>query len=201
MCLTLTGKPEKERATKDITVYKYVSSKPGLPFGYNGKAFTGTINSFTGGMISCSGVISEYEGKTYLCTNEYHLNGNEIPSANKFGCIYSWVLDERVKSVVIDGVELIGYEYFQTPYQNFRMEIGLTYTSELVLRDYNVENGLHSLGDKKDLKHYREYIFIECIIPKGAYYYKGTYDKFVSYASSELKVIRVIPDEEIISEE
>jgi len=77
------------------------------------------------------------------------------------------------------------YGYFTT-YMHEKVELGNTYSSKLDPIVYNEINmGLHSfsslkstiLDAKDELKPYfsHTYIIVKCVIPKGATYYKGTF--------------------------
>jgi len=92
----------------------------------------------------------------------------------------------------------------QTPYKDFNVEIGNTYTSLLLLESYHFvlyicDYGLHSYSKLEDAKDHTaihdlfgKVVFAKCIIPKGAKYYKGTFNGSVNYASDELIYVELV---------
>ena len=42
------------------------------------------------------------------------------------------------------------------------------------------------------LNHAPDEFIVKCIIPKGAYYYKGNYGGLTSYASSQIKILEEV---------
>jgi hypothetical protein len=200
MCLELKNESVKPKiAKKDIVVYKFL--KVGKKFNpeFHGKEFTGVIKNFTvKGKISIDKTI-------FLCTNEIHLNG--IHTEDKLGYVYSWAIDENVKSIEVDGVEIIKKGYvldnakvltFLTPYQDVEIKIGETYKSELIKYDSLIEEGIHSFENFEVANYFtisvKDRIVAKCIIPKGSEYYIGKYSNngYVSYASDTLKYIEVL---------
>lgn len=90
------------------------------------------------------------------------------------------------------------YSYV-TPYQCTDVVIGETYTSHLVLEYGCVEIGLHSFANEKDalskskkIVQRLPIVIVRCIIPKGSEYCVGTFDVFVSYASSALTYLEIV---------
>ena len=94
--------------------------------------------------------------------------------------------------------------YF-TQYQFAKVELGNTYTSDLVVQRHlieedNVDIGLHTFVNYNDAyRNARMHtsIFhgtsvIKCIIPKGAKYYFGTFGFIDSYASDVLTYVEVL---------
>lgn len=194
MCLELKNKNERAKvAQEDITVYKRLRVRKGIKLGNHGKAFTAVIDE-----KPCSGAISEFEGKTFFCTDNDNLNGNDCP--NKFGFKNSWEFDSVVKNMVIDGIDIEESVVYVTPYQDFRVEIGNTYTSELKKNGYEVNEGLHSFSTlqeaRQDGDSEGEDVHVECIIPKGSKYYIGLFGGGVSYASDTLTYVRIVDKEE-----
>ena len=62
-------------------------------------------------------------------------------------------------------------------------------------RDYYIEEGMfHSYANcsHSALNHAPDEFIVKCIIPKGAYYYKGYYKGLTSYASSQIKILEEI---------
>ena len=117
--------------------------------------------------------------------------------------------------VVRDGT------YYAPYYSNHQYEIGKEYTSILSRYHDNgadgcrhpftgIRQGLHSLATVEDTrciamhrtevyKGFHKYVVVECVIPKGATYYKGYWRGCAAYASNKLKAIKVI--ESIVPEE
>jgi len=77
-----------------------------------------------------------------------------------------------------------------TPYMNFEVKIGETYTSQLVKDREFVFLGIHSVKNSNDLSEFL--VKVKCIIPKGAYYYKGLNCDCRSYASDQLTYVELI---------
>ena len=62
-------------------------------------------------------------------------------------------------------------------------------------RDYYIEEGMfHSYANcsHSALNHAPDEFIVKCIIPKGAYYYKGKYKGLTSYASSQIKILEEV---------
>ena len=189
MCLELKSTKTKSKiAKKDIICYKrleYVSNIDRSDI-QDGDEFTGIINK-----IRCSGKISIEFNRIYFCTNHPTLNG--ATSSNKHGYLYSWLFDNDVTSIIVNGKELIDLK-IQTPYRDFIVEIGKTYDSILVKNLEYVHQGLHSYKNPIDTKRYDYGIYVECIIPKGSEYYEGTFCDKDSYASNKLTYVKIIED-------
>jgi hypothetical protein len=97
----------------------------------------------------------------------------------------------------------------QTPYRNSSVEFGIIYVSDL-MRNKNgtVDIGLHSYAGVIALDElfyvHRFYPttntptpwVVKCIIPKGAKYYVGIFAGEKSYASTELKYIERLKEED-----
>lgn len=188
MCLTLTKKFEIQTAEEDIVVYKKLKelTVPIVKDVKHGDKFTGVIKG-----IQCEGeIVISKSNRIYFCTNEKFLAGNSCD--DKAGYEYSWVLDDDVKEIYVNGEkkEFGEKTFLGTYYRREEVEIGKTYVSKLVKIDNTVEEGLHSYGNKP---HYIiNKILAECIIPKGAKYYEGKFENELSYASDTLKYIRLI---------
>ena len=107
--------------------------------------------------------------------------------------------------------EIDGWKYYVTPYQKANVVIGHTYTSELI-RDKHwntIDEGLHSFANIPDcyensrntatvfvidgeIRHTTP-VLVECFIPRGARYYKGTFNSgYESLASNELVYNRIL---------
>lgn len=107
--------------------------------------------------------------------------------------------------------EIDGRKYYITPYQKAKIVIGETYTSELI-KDKNwqtVDEGLHSFANIPDCYDNSRHtantycidgeirqttpVLVECFIPRGARYYKGTFNGgYESLASNKLVYNRIL---------
>lgn len=183
MCLELNPKARKQKARKDIIVYKALRyTFKGHEFQHNDN-FTGIIDGY-----HCEGKISiDEDGNVFFCTNHPNLDGRYIE--NKLGYKNSWVLDSCVTELVINGIPIS--RSLKTPYKKMIVEMGKTYTSELERYGDLVEQGLHSFEVLEGADNEAD-VVAKCIIPKGSYYYKGTFDGYVSFASDTLKYIEII---------
>jgi hypothetical protein len=88
---------------------------------------------------------------------------------------------------------------FLSSFQCADVRLNVMYESQLIVNYWNKEEvhvGLHSYVTYEQAKEANEYWneqLVECIIPKGAHYYEGTFeDKGPSYASDRLKYIKLI---------
>jgi hypothetical protein len=199
MCLYLKDESVKVQiAKRDIVVYKRLrcSTIRTIEQVKDGDSFSGVIKG-----ISCSGKIhKDKNGSIYLCTDRRELNGSW--TSEKHGYTYSWFLDGSVKSIIVDGVELVKFIVtkrfdFKTPYRDTDITIGETYTSKLVKCRSSIEDGLHSFarleGAKNDgMGNSMSNCFIKCIIPNGSQYYKGEFGSSVSYASDKLTYVKLL---------
>jgi hypothetical protein len=198
MCLELkNGRVKPKIAKKDIVVYKFLKDGKKLKPEFHGKEFTGVIKGFTvKGKISIGRDI-------FFCTDEIQLDGAKAD--DKFGYKYSWLIDSRVKSIEVDGVEIIKdgcvlnnakVLTFLTPIQDVEIEIGETYKSKLIKNGLLVEEGIHSFKNLEDVNYFASFdknsFVVKCIMPKGSEYYVGKYGDHVSYASDTLKYVEVL---------
>lgn len=188
MCLQLSSeKARLNKATKDIVCYKRldVCEKPDITKYPDGTAFKGVIRE-----IRCKGHLTVEDGKLYFCTNDSALDGSNCD--DKKGYKYSWVFDDRVTE--INGEAPVLITAYETIYQDFTVKIGETYTSSLEKKNDTVHMGLHSYANIRDTQHsiLGNEVIAKCIIPKGASYYKGTYDDYTSYASDILTYVELI---------
>jgi hypothetical protein len=197
MCLELKNvSAQSQIAENDIVVYKFLKVRKLNPE-FHGKEFTGVINDFTvNGKISICGDV-------FFCTNENHLDG--FNANDKLGYKYSWAIDKNVKSIKVNGVEIIKKGCvldnakvltFLTPIQKAEIKIGETYKSELIKYGSSIEDGIHSFKSLKAANYSASFeekkIVAKCIIPKGSKYYIGNFNGYVSYASDTLKYIKVL---------
>lgn len=188
MCLKVTS--ELLVAEEDILCYKIVIREPRFKKEFNGKEFAGQINC-----ADVKGHISIEDGSIYFCTDI--LDGASCKE--KFGHKYSWALDRECKKIFVEEIQIIkngellpeSYEFlFLTPYRDFPVIAGETYTSHLGIHLGNVFEGLHSFAKKEDCEkmswfNNRGYL-ATCIIPRGSHYYEGLNDGCKNYASDQL---------------
>ena len=185
MCLRVNNDAEKQIASEDIVCYKRVFPSFSL---YIGKSFTGIIQG-----IKCEGKIQIEDNQIFFCTNDFRLDG--IDCYDKIGYKYSWVLDSYVKSIIIDEIDIMistNQRILLTPYQYATVQIGETYTSDLLRCGFKVNVGLHSYTTYKDAKNDGHGVVVKCIIPKGAEYYEGTFAGVGSCASNQLKYLEIV---------
>ena len=195
MCLKLKSQFEKPIiAENDIIVYKAIDKTIAITVSNpsemkHGDLFEGIING-----IKCKGKISiNYDSYIYLCSNYKGVDGND--AKDKLGYKYSWMMDEAVQKIIINGElvflrEVVGY---QTPYQKAKVKIGETYTSKLIKAYDSIGKGLHSFESIDTArKNSNDDIVAKCIIPKGSEYYKGTFNDNISYASDTLTYVEII---------
>jgi hypothetical protein len=197
MCLELKNESVKAKIAKnDIVVYKFLKVRKLKPE-FHGKEFTGVIDDFT-----VNGKISIVKD-VFFCTDEIQLNG--FKADDKLGYKYSWAIDKNVKSIEVDGVEIIKNGFvldsfkdstILTPFQNVEIEIGETYKSKLIRNGLSIEDGIHSVKSLKVAKRltslYETTFVAKCIIPKGSEYYIGNFNGYVSYASDTLKYVEIL---------
>lgn len=201
MCLQFENKAVLEIADRDIICYKilfpqYNSIKSEELIKYDNYEFEGIIKQ-----IKCSGKIRVENDQVFFCTNISNLNG--IACQNRYGFLYSYRLSQNVAEITILATGEKYYETisgFKTPYMDAKVEIGKTYISNLdsiEAKDGDkVEKGLHSYeGLNSAIYNTCEFgttYIAQCIIPKGARYYKGTFFDEGSYASDILKYVEII---------
>jgi len=94
---------------------------------------------------------------------------------------------------------------YRTSYRHFPVEIGKLYKSGIRKNKrwlFIINKALHSFKLLTNCKNDaweeygyngdKEYVIVECIIPKGAVYYIGKFSNAPCYASNKLKYIKVI---------
>lgn len=82
-------------------------------------------------------------------------------------------------------------------YQEFQYELGKTYrtriTSEAYGQTRKVHHGFHSYKFDRSSTKKNAFTTIECVIPKGAYYYEGSnHDGSPGYCANTLKVVKIV---------
>ena len=110
---------------------------------------------------------------------------------------------KRDQKAEIAEEDIIVYKYlieddkgqFTTSFQYADVKIGETYTSELIISNNEVYNGLHSYANERNAERqaisYRE-VLVQCTIPKGSIFYTGEFVGSKSYASNVLRYDHVI---------
>lgn len=94
-------------------------------------------------------------------------------------------------------------KFYETPYKYMPVKMKGKYKS--ILDDplfYQVDRGFHSFANKEAAEIELQYwynttscyncMIAECIIPKGAFYYKREFDRLSSYASDKINYIKII---------
>jgi len=187
MCLENIS--EKKTATEDIVCYKKVRVFDGqvdLSSLKSGDTFIGKIKD-----IQCEGKISIEDEELFFCTDDIRFDGQYCQK--KFGYKYSWQLDNKVKSILINGKKLKIFKIYKTVFQYFEIQIGKSYTSKLKVCEGNVVTiGLHTYKNFNDIYCGSNQRIVECIISKGSKYYEGLFNDSESYASNNLKYIKFI---------
>lgn len=90
-----------------------------------------------------------------------------------------------------------------TPFRNFEVVIGNTYTSDLgelehkfkkSLLSRKIEKGLHSFKNISNAYDYKWTgdVIVECVIPKGSKYRFGRFNNEQSYVSDTLKYVKIL---------
>jgi len=191
MCLEKAG--IEITATEDVVCYKRlkITNSIGRKVPHMSE-FKGVVIQ-DGVRIDCEGKLFNKGGQSYLCTNCKQLSGAEAP--NKLGYGFSWMIDTAVQSVIVNGKNVLIKEYI-TPYREFKVDIGKTYTSLLEkLSGNRVYVGLHSYASLEGLpKCSDDEITVKCLIPKGSVYYQGTFGgrSLNSYASNKLTYLEIV---------
>jgi len=85
----------------------------------------------------------------------------------------------------------------QTAYRNVTIKIGETVKSKIIRRyKYStIEKAIHSFSINSDISYTKNDcdnpVVIDCIIPKGSFYYVGEFYGEISYASNKLKYLKI----------
>ena len=140
----------------------------------------------------------QVEGKILISfSGVFLIHNNKNPDLSLYNLSHdekcSIRLDSDTSSLIINEVEHIKSMY-TTPFQDFEVEIGREYKSELqkIYRCAGmVGRGLHSYARKPRIAD-KGCIIAKCIIPKGSKYYKGTFRGRVSYASDTIRYVRLL---------
>ena len=108
--------------------------------------------------------------------------------------IVCYKLVERTKIKGIYKSSFIGFEYIirQLYTNNIKIEFSYKFIKDGVIFGYYIEKGMfHSYASNlyPILSPLPHCALLKCIIPKGAYYFKGFFESFPSYASSQIKIL------------
>ena len=121
------------------------------------------------------------------------INHLEPKIANKDIVCYKLVERTKIKGIYKSHFQ--GFEYIiRQLYTNY---FDIKYVDMLIKRRYNlfaIENGMfHSyVNYLSAMTILPNCVTLKCIIPKGAYYFKGYYGNYPSYASSQIKILEEI---------
>ena len=122
------------------------------------------------------------------------INHLEPKIADKDIICYKLVKRTEIKGIYKSNIQKFEYITRQL-YTNY---FDIKYVDMLIKRRYNlfaIENGMfHSYASNVYfiLKPLQYCTLLKCIIPKGAYYFKGYYGNYPSYASSQIKILEEI---------
>ena len=108
---------------------------------------------------------------------------------------YKLVVRTKIKGVYKSSFP--GFEYIirQLYTNNIKIEFSHKLIKDRVLFGYSVEEGMfHSFINPYPgtLSSPLYSALLKCIIPKGTYYYEGKFNDFLSYASSQIKILEEI---------
>ena len=187
MCLINVTTTEPLIAEEDITVYKFIEKcfNNWKELVNHGDECIAVINNET-----VQGKISiDSSGELFICTDNPNFDGNY--AEDMLGYNYSWAFDNDVKSLTINGKNIVCLGY-RTIWQNSPVKIGKTYKSELISEKNTVNIGLHSYIEKQK-KYNNIYKLVQCVIPKGSNYFIGDYEgRRDSIASDTLKYVKIV---------
>ena len=122
-----------------------------------------------------------------------YLQHSEPKIADKDIICYKLVKRTKIKGVYKSN--FLKFEYIiRQLYTNY---FDIKYVDMLIKRRYNlpaIENGMfHSYANYLSIiTVLPDLVVLKCIIPKGAYYFKGYYGNYPSYASSQIKILEEI---------
>ena len=118
--------------------------------------------------------------------------------------IVCYKLVERTKIKGVYKSSFQGFEYVirQLYTNNIKIELSYKLIKYKVLFGHFIEEGMfHSYVSHlypEILRPLPNHTLLKCIIPKGAYYFKGYFDDSPSYASSQIKILEEIKYGKII---
>ena len=113
--------------------------------------------------------------------------------ADKDIVCYKLVKRTKIKGVYKSNIQKFEYVIRQL-YTNY---FDIKYTDMLIKRRYNlsaIEEGMfHSYTNYLSaITILPNLVVLECIIPKGAYYFEGYFGNYPSYASSQIRILEEI---------
>lgn len=174
--------------------------------------------TFSGGEPSLNVEIMEYFlsvakakkiniGSFYIATNGKHVSESFVIFCLKMFsyceekemCLIIKTTTKKVKAkkdiVVYKTLIQESDGEYLTSYQFFIVKIGETYTSDLIRDNNEICVGLHSFVSKSKAKRVANYyneLAVKCVIPKGSYYYRGSFFRASSIASDTLTYVEII---------
>ena len=121
------------------------------------------------------------------------INYLEPKIADKDIVCYKLVKRTEIKGVQKSNIQRFEYIIRQL-YTNY---FDIKYVDMLIKRRYNlsaIEEGMfHSYANYLSaITVLPNLVVLECIIPKGAYYFEGYFGNYPSYASSQIKILEEI---------
>jgi len=107
---------------------------------------------------------------------------------------YSWKHTAKKDIIVYKYLDKCNDNTLKTPYRGVIIEISKTYISVIERIDNVIEKALHSFAQQKGAQDnlFNQIVIVECIIPKGSYYYTGKFIGHKAYASNKLIYKRII---------
>ena len=116
--------------------------------------------------------------------------------ADKDIVCYKMVTKSRIKGVYISEYRRFKYITEKLYTNNIKIELSYKLIKYKVLFGHFIEEGMfHSYVSHlypEILRPLPNHTLLKCIIPKGAYYFKGYFDDCPSYASSQIKILEEI---------
>ena len=124
------------------------------------------------------------------------INQLEPKIADKDIVCYKFVERTKIKGIYKSSFQ--GFEYIIR--QLYTNNLDIRFADKIIKRFYKcfymIEEGMfHSYVSHlypAILRPLPNHTLLKCIIPKGAYYFKGFFESFPSYASSQIKILEEI---------
>ena len=124
------------------------------------------------------------------------INQLEPKIADKDIVCYKLVERTNIKGIYKSSFQGFEYVIRQLYTNNIKIEFSYKLIKDRVLFGYSIEEDMfHSYASylyPVILSPLPHYALLKCIIPKGAYYFKGFFDDSPSYASSQIKILEEI---------